>query len=165
MYNPNAVTHQNIQAAAMLKTGMSVAEAQKTMGAEPIRLDTEGNADVWQYCDTQYDQSNYVALFFSKNANLLDKINYYTISWREAKGFYLVDHTPFNTEEKQVDCHFFAQKMGIKIPSKIEITVTNGDLDKAKDIRRQEIDAIRSYQYAPGAPVIGPRSPDGHCCR
>ncbi len=168
-YNPNSVAHQNIQAATALKTGMSADEVQRIMGEEPIKVHAEGNTAVWQYCDTQYDQSNYVALFFSVDSNLLDKINYYTIFWKETEDYvYHSDGVPFFMHEGQRDCHHFAQDMGVKIPGKIDFYTTQKDRDDEMERRWRWHEAARTQFNNinnTGGAIIGPRSPDGHCCR
>jgi len=137
-YNKYKAKHQNIQAASLLKMGMSTDEAQRIMGDKPVRLDTESNTTVWQYCDTQRNESNYVALSFSTKSNVLKKINYYTIFWEETKGTYNFDGVVVDATQYQLSCDYVAQKMGVKNPEKIDIWFTNADVMQNRSQQQEQ---------------------------
>lgn len=160
LYYPDSVVHQNIAAATTLSTGMGTNEVRNIMGAEPIRVDTEGDTTVWQYCDTQYDQSNYVALFFAHNSNSLGKIDYYPITWSESRGEYLFpsDHgqAEIHTENLQISCEHFAQKMGIKDPGEIYIGgYSEQELDDNRIRTRKMVNKIVSQNKHAMASAFG----------
>jgi len=145
-YYPNDVVHQNVNAASSLLTGMTMNEVESVMGAQPIRVDRDDYSTVWQYCDTQYDQSTYVALTFANSTNLLEKRYYYPITWRESKGEYLFpsDHgqAEIHTENLQISCEHFAQQMGIKDPDEIRIGgFSEQELDENRRRIRRMVDA------------------------
>ncbi|MEQ1557967.1 MAG: hypothetical protein ABL933_03375 [Methyloglobulus sp.] len=111
-YKAELYNHQNISAASNLKPGMSQNEAVNIMGDQPVRVDQDGSTTISQYCDTQYDYSNFAVLYFSPSG--LIKTNFYTITWSEAADTYLFpeDYAEFHTDNKQVDCRHFAQPNG-----------------------------------------------------
>lgn len=106
---------------------MSADEAKRVMGDKPIRLDTEGGTTVWQYCNTQRNKSDYVALFFSAKSNLLEKINHYTIFWEETKGKHQFYDFVVDTSDYQLSCDRVAQNMGVKNPNEIKVWFNNDD--------------------------------------
>jgi len=141
-YNHQSATHQNIQAASILKTGMSADEVQRIMGDKPIRVDIEGDTAVWQYCNTEHNKSNYVALFFSGKSNFLETKNYYTIYWEETKGKKLdFGDVVVAPSTYQLSCRYVAQKMGVKNPDKIEIWFTGADVmqNRSKEQEQQNV--------------------------
>jgi hypothetical protein len=135
-YKPELVKHQSIQATSMLKTGMQSNEVKVIMGAEPIKIDKVGNTVVWQYCDTHKDKSDFVALFFKGEHNLLEKINYCTIFWQETKGIYY-DGKTLEALFKQISCEYTVQKNGEKNPNNITLTLSDGSTCGTKEIKDQ----------------------------
>lgn len=147
-YDRQSATHQDVEMASSFKLGVTMEEVRKKMGRKPVRIDTEGDTVVWQYCNTERNRSHYAALFFSAKSNSLKKKNNYTIFWDETKDM-VVEHGDVVVRPStfQMSCEYVAQKMGVKDPNNIEIWFTAEDAQRYRNMQRyDQLQAQQSQQ-------------------